>query len=227
MRNRDQFAFDFDDLGALMRAVHEPARGSVTTGLGRHIDSRLAATPTTMAKAKKILQDGWEIRYGPAGTGSRAIRSKKLITIDGAYAESIELVIKSLSHELGHAMFPNRLPIPKKRAKFARWHEIAKQRRAIGEGEATLSADEAAMEARARGITTAIRASDEHRDICDRHWRGEISRDDARREIAETFHNRRPSSRQYSSYEEKWYKEHLAHWKRLHTEGLVKYPAPE
>ncbi|MEU7766584.1 hypothetical protein AB0B25_15815 [Nocardia sp. NPDC049190] len=229
IRNRDSFdEFDeFDDLSALMRAVQEPAGELVVTGLGRDVDIRLAATPKTMAKARALLEDEWTIRYGPKGRGSASVESQKRITIDGKYKGDVEEVMRSLSHEFGHASYPDDIPFPEMEDEFLQWHEIAKRHRALGEGEATLSVDEAALEAHARGITAAIRASGKLRDICDQHWRGEISRDDAREKIAEAFQHRRPASGKYSSYAEKWYKEHLDGWERFRKAGIVTSRAPE
>lgn len=210
----------------VLRAVQDHER-SLFTGLGADVDIRVSSTPIFCARVRKILQDGWEIEYGPSGGGSRCSPSLKKIVIDFAHTRYVERLVGSLAHEVGHALHPNYLRRPADGETFEQWHEMISERRAAGEGEAAISQYEAALEAHDRGHPEALRGSSAYRHFCDEHWRGEISRDEARQKIGEIYRDFIPSSRLYSSYDHKWYTEHLSAWKRWYQEGLVTSPPPD
>jgi type VI secretion system secreted protein VgrG len=63
-------------------------------------------SPTLKGDLASLDQDQWQIRYGPAGGGSKADLSGKIITIDSNRQNDPLKTVKDLSHEVGHAKHP-------------------------------------------------------------------------------------------------------------------------
>ncbi len=79
---------------------------SVKTGLGPEVDAIASKSPTLLQDLAALQAAKWTIKYGPAGKGSHADRKDKVITIDSARKQDPKQVVRSLSHEVGHASYP-------------------------------------------------------------------------------------------------------------------------
>lgn len=81
---------------------------SIVTGLGDDVDKLVAKSPSLQKDLQKLKDEGWVIKYGPAGGGSTASRPDQVITIDGAEKGTPAAAIQSLAHEVGHATYPSK-----------------------------------------------------------------------------------------------------------------------
>jgi uncharacterized Zn-binding protein involved in type VI secretion len=88
----------------------EPAGGGAAAAGPKKGDSvkideqTLKNSPTLSKQLEQLQKDGWSIKYGESGKGSFASKASKSITIDPNRASSPELLTRSVSHEVGHAM---------------------------------------------------------------------------------------------------------------------------
>lgn len=91
--------------GASAAAV-ESATNSVNTGLGDGVDRLARKSPSLRGDMKNLKDHGWRVLYGEPGGGSYANREKQVITLDGNLKANPVDATQTLSHEVGHAMYP-------------------------------------------------------------------------------------------------------------------------
>lgn len=77
----------------------------VHTGLGAKIDELAAKSPTLERDLQALQKQGWSIQYGAKGKGTFADRTKKSINVDPSEGGRPLLLLQSLAHEAGHAMY--------------------------------------------------------------------------------------------------------------------------
>lgn len=94
-----------DDLNASPQSL--VGRGRLVPELGEKVSELVKLSPTFTARLAEARRDGWTIEYGPAGSGSYAIRENRRIVIDSAARNRTRKEISILAEEIGHATNPN------------------------------------------------------------------------------------------------------------------------
>ena len=84
-------------------AAKDPAKTS--SGLGDDVDAIMEKSPTLKGNIEALQKQGFTISYGEKGKGTFVDKTKKTIVIDANKQGDPMSVIKSLSHESGHALY--------------------------------------------------------------------------------------------------------------------------
>jgi type VI secretion system secreted protein VgrG len=84
----------------------DSAANAVSTGLGDGVDKLAGKSPSLQADMKTLKDRGWRVLYGTPGGGSYANRQGQVITLDGNLKANPVGATQTLSHEVGHAMYP-------------------------------------------------------------------------------------------------------------------------
>ncbi|WP_069159763.1 hypothetical protein [Nocardia altamirensis] len=78
--------------------------GGPLSGLGARVDRFVARyDPVLAQRARDLRADGWTIRYGPKGQGSRTRFDIGVIEIDIAHRGDVLMIVRILAHEINHA----------------------------------------------------------------------------------------------------------------------------
>jgi type VI secretion system secreted protein VgrG len=82
--------------------AHPP---TTSAHLGNAVDVIAAKSPTLQENLRKLDDQHWTITYGDAGEGSYTLRDTKTIVIDSSQKAYPALVVQTLAHETGHALY--------------------------------------------------------------------------------------------------------------------------
>ncbi len=88
------------DFNAAMLAQDAP---TMTTGMTPDALELAGRSPELTQALEDLADDGWQVVIGPAGDGSKCSRASSTITIDANYLSNPTEIVRSLSHETGHA----------------------------------------------------------------------------------------------------------------------------
>lgn len=85
----------------------DPGSPRFESGLGSAVDALVVLSPVLQGEIEQLLRDGWNIVYGPPGHGSTVRRqgADLSIIIDGQYASQPDVAVRTLAHEVGHAVY--------------------------------------------------------------------------------------------------------------------------
>ncbi|HNW75069.1 MAG TPA: hypothetical protein PKN44_15675 [Bacteroidales bacterium] len=78
---------------------------ALKTNLGEKIDKAIDKCPKFAENLKKLQNEGWSFEYGEKGKGSYCQKSAKKIVIDADEKNNTALVVQTMAHESGHAMY--------------------------------------------------------------------------------------------------------------------------
>jgi len=88
--------------------AHRPA---TSTKLGSSVDVIAAKSRTLQDNLRRLDDQHWTIRYGDAGKGSYTSRETKTIVIDSNEKGHPALIVQTLAHESGHALYKPHAPV--------------------------------------------------------------------------------------------------------------------
>jgi len=84
--------------------------------VGERANALVGKSPSLQGDLKVLHEADWKIRYGPPGGGSYVSRRNRVITLDGGIKNQHTEFVQTLSHEVGHAMYPYREDLSSKAA---------------------------------------------------------------------------------------------------------------
>ncbi|WP_416561994.1 hypothetical protein [Nocardia testacea] len=200
-------------------------------GLGQEVDALVAKSPTLTAAIRDLRREGWTIRYGFANgsytdlgfDSTRNTKSKEII-LDGRKATDALGAVRSLAHEVGHARYGHEPYVSKARKTKKQWLQLNVDARLRGEGEAVLVNAQARREILDNDgpdISISGQYSEKYIEIYDRYARGELSRAEARSEIATRYADERRSvdGKRYRDYLTQYWNDHWDRWEKLRAGG--------
>ncbi len=201
------------------------------TGLGPEVDALITKSPTLTAAIRDLQHEGWSIRYGFAngsytdlGFDSTRNTKSKEIVLDGRKAADAPRATGTLAHEVGHARYGLEPHVSRARRTKEQWLRLNVDARLRGEGEAVLVNAQVRREILDNGgpdSGISGRYSREYIEIYDRYARGELSRAQARSEIATLYGSERRSTdgKHYGDYLMEAWNDHWDRWEKLRTGG--------
>ncbi|WP_221925276.1 type VI secretion system Vgr family protein [Enterobacter hormaechei] len=87
-----------------------------SSGYGKDVDSLVDKSPTMKNDIATLKKRGWTFEEGEAGKGTFANRQTRVITVDKNELGNPEEVVKSLSHESGHALYEPNIDVSSREA---------------------------------------------------------------------------------------------------------------
>lgn len=202
---------DDDPTGPIPRICSSPERRSVLSELGAQVDELAALSPTLCAGIDEIHGDGWKVKYDDTiGGGAYSDRQRKEILV---FPDSDpEKVLVALAHEIGHSRQAAYRPSPIRYEGQPRdaWIRQSVFEHLRDEGEAALTEAEILYDISRSGgppLRVSGRFGLEYEKIGEQFMRGEMTRDEARDEIARWFggESRSGSGRTYQEHYEEVY----------------------
>ena len=95
------------------------ANSTVRTGLRSRVDQLVSKSTSLQNDLKRLSDKEWVIRYGTENEGSSANRTRKEIVIDLNEKNNSELIVQTLAHETGHALYDYKLDYSSKSSYIA------------------------------------------------------------------------------------------------------------
>jgi len=200
----------------LSKDAKKPA---VATGLGKDVDAIASQSPTLSNNITQLKRDGWTIKYGDAGKGTYADKTKKLIVVDANDKKKPAAVVQSLAHESGHALYTADPYVPPKGLTKEQYVKANVKRDLKDEGEATLMNIQVRNEIKKNkgpdiGIAGQQGATYEK---IGAKYPDAKDRDKAREEIGQAFATgEHPSTDTSQTYEDYYRKPYADHYDQLH-----------
>jgi hypothetical protein len=75
------------------------------SGLGDEVDALVGMSPALAKCLESAEQNGWTVKFGKKGRGTRADLAAKVVLIDPEQKGDTKWLARSLAHELGHANY--------------------------------------------------------------------------------------------------------------------------
>lgn len=184
----------------------------VMSGLGPSVDGMLAKGPKLANKIADLQREGWTIKWGTPGKGTYCNPATQEIVVDPNKLGNDAGIVRSLSHEAGHAAYDREPEIPKGTLTRDEYVRQNTKRDLKDEGEATISNIEARDEILSNGgpdIGISGSQSDKYDEIASKHDLDDpADRDKAREEIGDAFaKGEHPSTDPAKNYED-YYGDH-------------------
>jgi hypothetical protein len=92
-----------DKIIAFVREAAKPLPLGISSLLGPEAAAIVKLSPTLTGQLAALEKDGWTVQYGASGAGTFASGDTKTITIDPNGKGDPTGLVRSLSHEVGHA----------------------------------------------------------------------------------------------------------------------------
>jgi type VI secretion system secreted protein VgrG len=171
-----------------------PYVGPPTTGLGADVDLMAGMSPALAQRIRDLQAQGWTIRYSRPGDppGTFCDRTTNSIVIDPNANATTAQRVQSLAHEAGHAGYTPGAYVPPSGLTRQEYIDRNAANNLADEGEATLFNAQARREIMNNGgpdIGIAGAQSQQYANTYDQYAAGNLTRDQARTQIGQTFAN--------------------------------------
>jgi uncharacterized Zn-binding protein involved in type VI secretion len=196
--------------------IARPAVDPTKSPIDNLVDAARPRAPDLAAKVEDLQSRGWQVRFAENGDGPGSYCSKdsKTIVLDPALQSNPARAAEVLAHEAGHANYTQE-PYQKFDMSMSRDEYVQRNLNndLLDEGEATLSSLDARQEildSGGRDIGTSGQNAAEYQRIYGDYKNGNITRDQARQQIADIFGNETTSTtgQSYNDYYGARFQEH-------------------